>query len=236
MRYRFAGLRRDSGQPVMGHVEAETEDSAYDILGNNGIVVEGLAPDPERTDDSQQPSLASAIDHALEASSHSIPFDSLQGKFAGKRVWVIDRDKIKARVLQTVDQVIRQSRLQTEDDTTTRDRLTEALERLFGDNRNLTSPVSASQEALEVQLNRLAGVVHQLEHAVGAMHAATRWSGGGFAGGRAAGAAHRPRRSDSANDDVLREIFQTNVELQRRLSGLADKDAEKPEHNSQAKA
>ncbi len=235
MRYRFAGLRRDSGQPVMGHVEADTEDRAYEILGDNNIVVEGLAPDPERTDDSRQPGLASAIDHALEASSHSIPFDSLQGKFAGKRVWVIDRDKIKTRVLQTVDQVIRQSRMQTEDDTTTRDRLTEALERLFGDNRNLTSPVSASQEALEVQLNRLAGVVHQLEHAVGAMHSATRWSGGGFAGGRAAGPTHRPRRSESANDDVLREIFQTNVELQRRLSGLADKDAEKPEHNSQAK-
>ncbi len=236
MRYRFAGLRRDSGQPVMGHVEAETEDRAYEILGDNNIVVEGLAPDPERTDDSRQPGLASAIDHALEASSHSIPFDSLQGKFAGKRVWVIDRDKIKARVLQTVDQVIRQSRLQTEDDTSTRDRLTEALERLFGDNRNLTSPVSASQEALEVQLNRLAGVVHQLEHAVGAMHAATRWSGGGYAGGRAAGTAHRQRRSDSANDDVLREIFQTNVELHRRLSGLADKDAEKPEPENQETA
>ncbi len=232
MRYRFSGLRRDSGQPVIGHVEAETEDRAYEILGDNSIVVEGLAPDPERTDDSRQPGLASAIDHALEASSHSIPFDSLQGKFAGKRVWVIDREKIKVRVLQTVDEVIRQSRVQTEDDTTTRDRLTAALERLFGDNRNLTSPVSASQEALEVQLNRLAGVVHQLEHAVGAMHAATRWSAGGYAGGRVTGLAPRKRRSDTANDDVLREIFQTNVELHRRLSGVADKDAETQQSKS----
>ncbi len=222
MRYRFAGLRRDSGQPVMGHVEAETEDRAYEILGDNSIVVEGLAPDPERTDDSRPPGLASAIDHALEASSHSIPFDSLQGKFAGKRVWVIDRDKIKARVLQTVDQVIRQSRLQTEDDTTTRDRLTEALERLFGDNRNLTSPVSASQEALEIQLNRLAGVVQQLEHAVGAMHSATRWSDGGYGGGVARGE-YRQRRSNLENDDVLREIFQSNVELHRRLKSAKAK-------------
>ncbi len=236
MRYRFTGLRRESGQPVMGHVEAESDDKAYVILGDNGIVAEGLVADPEQTDDSRQPGLASAIDSALAASSHPVPFDSLRGQYAGKHVWVIDREKIKRRVLQTVDEVIRQSRTQTEDDTTTRDRLTEALERLFGDNRNLTSPVSASQESLEIQLNRLAGVVHQLEHAVGAMHAATRWSAGGYAGGRVTGLAPRKRRSNTANDDVLREIFQTNVELQRRLSGHADKDAEKPEPNSQAKA
>jgi len=221
----------------MGHVESDTEDRAYEILGDNGIVVEGLAPDPERTDDSRQPGLASAIDHALEASSHSIPFDSLQGKFAGKRVWVIDREKIKARVMQTVDEVIRQSRSQTEDDTTTRVRLTEALERLFGDNRNLTSPVSASQEAMEVQLNRLEDVVHQLEHAVGAMHAATRWSARGYGGGGAVtGGAQRQRRTDPENDDVLREIFQSNVELHRRLSGAADKNAGKPKRKRRAKA
>jgi len=225
VRYRFAGLRRDSGQPVMGHVEAETEDRAYEILGDNNIVVEGLAPDPERTDDSRQPGLASAIDHALEASSHSIPFDSLQGKFAGKRVWVIDRDKIKTRVLQTVDEVIRQGRTHTDDDATTRIRLTEALERLFGDNRNLTSPVSASQEALEVQLNRLADVVRQLEHAAGAMQTASRWAGGGYGGGRSFGGAHLQRPSSPENDEVLREIFQTNLDLHRRLRADADKGA-----------
>ena len=113
MRYRFAGLRRESGQAVMGHVEAETEDRAYDILGDNSIVVEGLAPDPERTDDSRQPGHASAIDHALSASSHSIPIDSLQGLFAGQRSWVIERDKIKTRVMHTVHEVIRHCCSQT---------------------------------------------------------------------------------------------------------------------------
>jgi hypothetical protein len=206
----------------MGHVEAESEDCAYDILGDNNIVVEGLAPDPEQTDDSRQPGLATAIDDALAASSHRVPFDSLQGRFAGKRVWVIDRDKIKKRVLQTVDEVIRQSRANTEDDSATADRLTDALERLFGDNRNLTSPVSANQESLEVQLNRLAGVVHQLEHAAGAMQTATRWAGGGYGGGRATGGAHLQRRRNPEHDDVLREIFQTNVDLNRRLRGEAD--------------
>ena len=124
MRYRFTGLRRESGQPVMGHVEAETEDGAYDILGDNGIVVEGLAPDPERTDDSH---LASAIDDALAASSHTVPFDSLRGRYEGKRVWVIDREKIKTQVVQTVDEVIGQSQGRAEDATATHDRLTEAL-------------------------------------------------------------------------------------------------------------
>ncbi|TDJ58877.1 MAG: hypothetical protein E2O40_00895 [Planctomycetota bacterium] len=209
----------------MGHVEAETEDRAYDILGDNNIVVEGLAPDPERTDDSRQPGLASAIDDALAASSHRVPFDSLQRRFAGKRVWVIDRDKIKKRVLQTVDEVIHQSREQAEDDTSTADRLTEALERLFGDNRNLTSPVSTGQEALEVQLNRLADVVRQLEHAAGAMQTASRWAGGGYGGGRSFGGAHLQRPSSPENDEVLREIFQTNLDLHRRLRADADKGA-----------
>jgi hypothetical protein len=220
----------------MGNVDAESEDRAYEILGDNNIVVEGLSPDPERTDDSRQPGLASAIDDALAESSHRVPFDSLQGRFAGKRVWVIDRDKIKKRVLQTVDEVIRQSRANTEDDSATADRLTEALERLFGDNRNLTSPVSANQESMEVQLNRLAGVVRQLEHAAGAMQTATRWAGSGYGGGRATGGAHLQRLSNPEHDDVLREIFKTNVDLHRRLRGEADGGAQETQHNGKGKS
>lgn len=225
VRYRFTGLRREWGQPVMGHVEAESEDRAYDILGDNGIVAEGLAADPERTDDSHQPGLASAIDHALAASSHSVPFDSLRGRYEGKHVWVVDREKIKTRVLQTVDEVIRQSRRQAEDDTTTHDRLTDALERLFGDNRNLTTPLTASQEAMEIQLNRLTDVVRELEHATGAIRSATRRSGGGDGGNGGNGGPGRAvprRRLDAACDDALREIFQMNVQLRRRLAGADD--------------
>lgn len=214
MRYRFTGLRRESGQPVMGHVEAESEDCACDILGDNGLVVDGIAPDPERTDDSH---LSGAIDHALEAGSRTVPLDSLRGRYQGKRVWVIDREKIKTQVLQAVDEVMRQGRGGSEDETATHDRLADALERLFGDSRNLTSPVSASQEAMEVQLNRLTDVVRELEHAVGAIRAAMRSTGRGNGDARVPAGPALKRRADPASDEVLRDIFQTNIELRRRL-------------------
>ena len=104
-------------------------------------------------------------------------------------------------------------------DTSTRDQITEALERLFGDNRNLTSPISETQEAFEVQITRLAVVVHELEHAVGAIRAALR---GATVGTAPRAPVHR-RERDDAVDTVLRTIFQTNVELRRRMSDGAGK-------------
>ncbi len=214
MRYRFVGLRRDTGEPLMGHVEAEDEDQGFNILGENGIVVESLRCDPEWADDSQQPEIASAIEHALDASSMQVPFDSLAGRFGGKSVWVIDREKIKKRVVQTVDDVVRRSQGQAPNDTSTRDQITEALERLFGDNRNLTSPISETQEAFEVQITRLAVVVHELEHAVGAIRAALR---GATLGTPPRAPVHRRERDDSV-DKVLQTIFETNVQLRKRIS------------------
>ena len=219
MRYRFDGLKRDSGEPLRGHVEAETEDQAYNILGENGIVVETLEADPEWVDDSQQPGIVGAIEQALNASSMQVPFDSLRGRFGGKTVWVIDREKIKKRVVQTVDEVVRQNQGQAATDSSTRDQITEALERLFGDNRNLTSPISETQEAFEVQITRLAVVVHELEHAVGAIRAALR---GATVGTAPRAPVHR-RERDDAVDAVLRTIFQTNVELRLRMSDGAGK-------------
>ena len=214
MRYRFVALRRDTGEPLRGHVEAENQDQAFNILGENGIVVEMLEADPEWVDDSQQPGIVGAIENALNASSTQIPFDSLRDRFGGKDVWVIDREKIKRRVVQTVDEVVRQSQGQAATDSSTRDQITEALERLFGDNRNLTSPLSETQDAFEVQITRLAVVVRELEHAVGAIRAAVR----GAPRGTAPRAPVYRRQRDDGVEAVLKTIFQANVELRRRMN------------------
>jgi len=198
----------------MGHVEAENENQGYDILGENGIVVETLHADPEWVDDSQQPEIATAIEQALDASSTQVPFDSLRDRFGGKDVWVIDREKIKRRVMATVDEVVRRSQGHAGNDTSTRDQITEALERLFGDNRNLTSPLSETQEAFEVQITRLAVVVRELEHAVGAIRAAVR----GAPRGTAPRAPVYRRQRDDGVEVVLKTIFQANVELRRRMN------------------
>lgn len=221
MRYRFDGLKRESGQPVKGHVEARSQEHAYGVLGDHGIVVEDLAADPQPGDDSQV-GLSGAIDRALDASSKQIRFDDLTRRYQGKRVWVINREKIKRQVVQTVDEAVRQSQRQSEDSDATRDRITEALENLFGDTRNITSPVSTSGENMAAQVDRLTIVVSELERAVGTIQGAVRFPGS--AGPRAIAA----RRVDRASDKVLAKIFNHNMELRKRLSGApASKPAPK---------
>ncbi len=217
MRYRYCGLKRDSGELVRGHVEAESEAQAFDVLGDHGVVVESLQIDPEPIDDSlTQPDIANAIDHALDASSRQVRFDKLTRRYRGKRVWVIDREKIKRRVMKAVDNAVRQSQKEADGDAATRDRIAEALESVLGDNQNLTSPFSAKQESLEEQIQRLTRVVHELESTFGSIRVASRrstWSDG----------PRRPqsRQADNPHDAVLMDIFRYNVDLRRRLSGEA---------------
>ena len=114
MRYRYSGLKRDTGDAVRGHVEAESQEHAYHVLGDHGVVVESLEPDPEPTDDSPSPNIETAIDKAFNASAKRVRFDKLAKNYAGKRVWVIDRQKIKRKVMSAVDKAVRQSQKQAE--------------------------------------------------------------------------------------------------------------------------
>ncbi len=215
MRYRYIGLKRDSGELVRGHVEAESEAQAYDVLGNHGVVVELLQIAREPIDDGlSQPDIANTIERALDASSRQVRFDKLMRRYRGKRVWVIDREKIKRRVMKAVDNAVRQSQKQADGDAATRDRIAEALESVFGDNQNLTRPVSANQESLEEQIQRLTHVVRELESTFGSISVAARrstWRDG----------PRRPqsRQADNPCDAVLLDIFRYNVDLRRRLSG-----------------
>src|SRR5206468_9713449 len=103
---------RTNGRIVEGHVEAPTPEEAYAALSDNGIVTESLRPDPrpqlppEPEDDGPQPGFRDAIDSALDSASHQVSFDSLTEQYRGKKVWVLDRDKIRKRVSQVVDQVL----------------------------------------------------------------------------------------------------------------------------------
>ena len=222
MRYRFSGLHRDTGEPLHGQVEADCEDQAYNLLGDDDVVVSHLQPDAEAANENRQPKIASAIEQALDSSSKQIRFDDLTNRYRGKRVWVINREKIRKRVTQTIDEVIRRSQNNAESDATTRDHITKALERLFGDHRNLTSPIGQKKESLEDQIGRLAGAVGDLKHAVGSIQAATqrssisdRW--------------HQTVYRRQANDEtvtVLHEIFNNNLELRKRIAQSAQKTTE----------
>lgn len=151
MRYLFRGLIRETGRPVEGHVEAVNPDEALKALSDNAIVTESLVPDPKPLNLNEefpdQPELASALESAFDSSSSQIDFDDLADRYRGKKVWVIDRDKIKRRVCQVVDQTLAQSLAQGEDAAQSRQRVQAAIKGMFEDNRNIATERNADSIA-----------------------------------------------------------------------------------------
>src|SRR5437899_467454 len=167
VRYRFKGIVRASGQTVEGHAHGETPDDALAALSEHGIVTESLREDPEPLNMSTQSQpLSSAIDSALDTASQQVPFDEVAKRYTGKNVWVLDRDKIRKRVAQVVDQALRDSlgdsgqfgALNVSD---LRKQVADAIGGLFKDNRNLTSQFSNTSMQMDHQVKRIEMMVHR---------------------------------------------------------------------------
>src|SRR5688572_509295 len=250
VRYRFRGLVRESGKPVEGHVEAEWHEQALNLLSENGIVTESLREEPKALNLSANPEsgdqFSSAIDSAVDTSSTQVSFDALADKFKGKSVWVIDREKIRKRVAQVVDQAITASMQNADTGTETRDRVADAIEKLFQNNENLTSRLGQLQQPapppppqpamaprppsdpLERQLTRLANFITKAENLLVSMQSTLRnvgTGGGGYAPRRARG----PADKDEQNS-VLAEIFKSNVALLRNLEVAGVGETVAPAH------
>jgi hypothetical protein len=241
VRFLFRGLYRDSGQPVEGHVEALGTDAAYDVLSENGIVTESLREDPRSLNVSSSvdpiSEFENALESALDSSSSQIPFDALSERYRGKKVWVIDREKIRQRVAQVVDTTLAASEANSESGSAARERVANAISGLFHDNRNIASQRSADSvagmnvagatatatpqnpDALAEQIGRLNGVVEQAERMIAAMSAALRNAASG--GGPRRHALAPVRTGPSVNleqSSALHEIFQSNLELRRQMN------------------
>ena len=151
MRYLFRGMVRDTGRPVEGHVEAATDGDAYNALSQNGVVTESLVADPKPLNLNEElpsaPQFADALESAFDSSSSQVDFDALTDRYHGKKVWVIDRDKIRRRVAQVVDAALALSHLHDESGSQTRDRVNSAIQAMFNDNRNLASERNADSIA-----------------------------------------------------------------------------------------
>jgi hypothetical protein len=149
VRYLFRGLIRDSARPVEGHVEAASDEEAYSALGQNGVVTESLLPDPKPLDLNaelpQSPEFADALESAFDSSSSQVDFDALTDKYRGKKVWVIDRDKIRRRVATVVDAALALSAQHGEGDALAG--FANAIQGLFDDNRNIASERNADSVA-----------------------------------------------------------------------------------------
>ena len=100
-----------------------------------------------------------------------------------------------------------------------RHQVAEAISGLFKDNRNLTSQVSGSTQALDGQLKRLESFVSRAESLLAQMTVAiSRIGSGGYGGGGGGGGG--TRRSGISKGDggseqnsVLLEIFKENLKL-----------------------
>jgi hypothetical protein len=151
VRYLFRGLIRETAGPVEGHVEAATEDAAFMALSDNGVVTESLVPDPRplnlNEELPQSPEFADALSSAFDSSSAQVEFDRLTERYHGKKVWVIDRDKIRRRVAQVVDAALALGAHQGEGAGKIRERVADALHGVFSDNRNLATERNAESVA-----------------------------------------------------------------------------------------
>jgi hypothetical protein len=248
VRFLFRGLVRETGKPVEGHVEAVSSEAAYTILGENGIVTEALRHDPKplnmTPDELPIPQFADALESALDSSSQQVAFDDLAERYSGKKVWVIDRNKIRSRVAQVVDSALAASEANAEVGSTARLRVANAIRGLFEDTRNIATEHNAasiagmrvpgvqaattaenaanslaamSSDVLEQQIGRLSDVVRDAERLVSLMAGALRNMGSATSARRQTAA---PARSPSGEqNEVLLEIFKSNLDLRHSMAG-----------------
>ena len=209
---------RETGKPVEGHVDAPTAEEAFKLMSGNGIVCESLREDPRMGEGDlsaapgEHSDVANAIESAFDISSTQVSVDDIWKRYRGQRVRVIDRDKIRNNVMSLMTKTIQQSGGGNTDQTLAR--VEQALTKMFGDNKNLTSEVEPTQTALEDQITRLNGVVLRLEKQLAQLTMAIRR--GGYGGGAPTGKLMKQVR-DPKNDKVLLEIFETNLDLQRQI-------------------
>lgn len=209
---------RETGKPVEGHVDAPDGNVAFQLMADNGIVCESLREDPRKPTtaevaNAQDAEVASQIDSALDVSSTDVNVDDLWKRYRGQRVRVIDRDKIRNNVIAVMTKAIQQTGGGNKNQTL--ERVEEALTKMFGDNKNLTSEVSPTQTALEDQITRLNGVVLRLEKQLAQLTMAIRR--GGYGGGGAPSGKLMKQVRDPKNDKILLEIFESNLEMQRQI-------------------
>jgi hypothetical protein len=148
-----------------------------------------------------------------------VSVDAIAQRFKGKSVWVIDREKIRQRVAQVVDQAIGQSMIGGEGPSGARERVGAAINDLFRDSRNLTSQATANNTALERQIARLGNVIRQAENLVASMTMAigrigTLPRGDGGITPRRYNVHAAPQKEQN---EVLAEIFKANLDLVRSL-------------------
>jgi hypothetical protein len=209
VRYLFVGRKKETGEPVDGHIDAPAEAGAVATLAEQGIVATKIKPDP-----AQSRQIEPMPANNRNTNQQFLP--ALSTKRDEDKTVVIDRDKIRRNVAAAIDHALALSFARGEGAMQIRARVANAIHGLFKDYRNITSepPVDRSGE-MQDQIGKLQEVILRTEQML------TNWSkfgpprGGGGGGGSTKRSKKLPDRE--APDDVLREIFQANLQLMKSI-------------------
>ncbi len=186
------------------------------------------------------------VERAFAAASQAVSFDAVAQRYRGKSVWVIDRDKIRRQVATIVDQTLQElesKQQQQYDGDKVRESVASALKEMFKDNRNIASQqtpeqaqaaqggggMAVSSPQLEAQIGRLEDFLVRAETVLTQLQVAAKrlaaGGGGGFAPRRMS---HIPKPRGEEQNEVLLEIFRSNVKLRQNLAKARGQKFEAP--------
>ncbi|HSH95216.1 MAG TPA: hypothetical protein VK968_13775 [Roseimicrobium sp.] len=216
VRYLFVGKNKQTGEPVDGHIDADSEAGVVKNLADQGIVATKVKLDPRQS--KQEADLPAT---APKAANAFVPRPAADRRDEDKVV-VMDRDKIRRNVAAALDHALAMSFARNDGPMQIRARVANAIHGLFKDYRNITSeaPVDHSG-AMEEQLGKLQDVIARTEKML------TSWSKygpprGGGGGGEGGGKRRSSKMKREGPDEVLREIFQANLQLMKSIeAGLS---------------
>ena len=153
----------------------------------------------------------STLQAALAEAGVRVRFDQMARVHEGRGVWILEHEKIRGRVMQ----LAREALGSAEDRQPVRRRIEELLETLYGDSRPGTADPGAGEgrfanaDEVRAEMRRLMAAINKLEReliSIRSRPSADREP-------RRSGTKRAPR--DRTRDDVLREIFEHNIELMK---------------------
>ncbi len=210
--YLFRGLRRGSGEPVIGRLVAMNERAVHEVLESHAIIADTVGP--EEAGDLFPPALQAALGEA----GLRVTFNQMAKVAEGHGVWILEPEKIQGRVMQ----LAREALGGAEDRQPALRRIEELVETHCGDMRpGMAVPGDgrfANADEVRAEMRRLMAAINKLERELISIRSR-------------ASADREPRRSvtkegprDRTRDDVLREIFEHNLELMKLTSehGITD--------------
>jgi hypothetical protein len=200
----FRGVRRGSGELAIGRLVARDEEAVHKMLDAHAIDADVVGPEEAIG------LFPPAVQAALQEAGLRITFNQLAKVMEGHGVWILDHEKIRGRVMQLAREALGDG----EDQQPVLRRLEQMLESLYGDQRSGAPPAGgeggsrfANADEVRAEVRRIQAAIRKLEREL----VSVRSRPAGERGPRRSDRRSGPR--DRTQDEVLREIFEHNLEL-----------------------